>query len=320
MLSAKVLQKIKETFDESDKILILLHLNPDGDTICSSLALAHYLESQGKKVDCAAKEKIPDVFSYLPGIDKIRNDFLIGDYDVVVAVDCSDAKRTGFPVRLEQVCKNKVFVNIDHHPQNNLRKITSLNLVDETAAAAAQIIWDFLEFAGAKIESDLATYILAGIYYDTGGFQHSNVSEKTLKIASQCLHLGGRMGLISDNINISKTSQSLKLWGTALSRMHYSKNGIIYSILTRKDMLETGAKDEDASGVINLINTIDSAKLSILFVEGVDGTIKASLRTESDDIDVADLARVFGGGGHKKAAGFTVEGKLLRTERGWKVS
>lgn len=320
MLSVKQLQKIKDLFAKSEKILILLHLNPDGDTICSSLALAYYLENHGKKVDLAVKEKIPEVFSYLPQIGRIKSDFLLGDYDVVVAVDCSDAKRTGFPVRLETICKDRNFINIDHHTQNNLSKIARFNLVDETAAATAEVIWDYLEFDKAEIDSTLATYILAGIYYDTGGFQHSNVSEKTLHIASKCLRLGGRMGLISGHINISKTSQSLKLWGTALKKMHSSKNGVVYSILTQKDMLEAGAKDEDASGVINLINTIDSAKLAILFVEGVDGTIKASLRTESDKIDVASIARIFGGGGHRKAAGFTVEGKISQTKDGWGVS
>jgi phosphoesterase RecJ-like protein len=314
-----VLAKLKGRLDEAQRVLILLHLYPDGDTICSSLALARYLEQKGKQVDCAAKQAIPEVFQYLPGVKKIRTDFLLGDYDVVIAVDCGDTARTGFPIRLEQISKNRTLINIDHHSRNGLQKIASINLIDESAAATAEIVWDFLEFARATVDCDIATYVLAGIYYDTGGFQHSNVSSRTLEITSECLHLGGRMGLISEHINISKTSQSLKLWGLALKRMRFKDNGVVFSFLTQDDMREIGAKDEDAAGVINLMNTIDGARLAILFVETSDGTIKASLRTESDDVDVADLARVFGGGGHKKAAGFCLEGSFEKTADGWRV-
>jgi len=297
----------------------LLHLYPDGDTIASSLALADYLKSQGKAVDCAAKEEIPEAFRFLPGSDEIKNDFLLGDYDLVIAVDCGDAFRTGFPLRLEQIPKSTPFVNIDHHPRNNLHKIARVNIIDEKASAAAEIIWDLFKFFGAKIDSKIATYILAGIYFDTGGFQHSNVTTKTLEVISECLRLGGRIALISSHIGGSKSSAGLRLWGVALKRMRLNQMGVVSSMLTLEDLKSCQAKAEDASGVVNLINSVPQAKLSILFLETPGGKIKASIRTESDQVDVAKFARLFGGGGHKKAAGFTVEGRLVEKAGNWKI-
>ncbi|MDH4358743.1 MAG: bifunctional oligoribonuclease/PAP phosphatase NrnA [Candidatus Berkelbacteria bacterium] len=316
----KTFEKILAVFEKSERVLILLHLYPDGDTVASSLALATFLKRRGILADCAVRGEIPKPFHFLPGVDSIRHDFLLGDYDVVVAVDCGDAQRTGFPVRLEQICKSRTFINIDHHNKNNLHRIAKINLVDKGASAAAEIIWDFLKFAGAEIDSKMATYILSGIYFDTGGFQHSNVTTRTLEVASDCLRLGARISAITANINGTKTSSALKLWGMALKRMRISRSGIASSILTQEDLKVCRAKAEDASGVVNLISSVPQAKLAILFLENPDGKIKASLRTDSVKVDVAQFARLFGGGGHKKAAGFTIEGKLVEKTGKWGIA
>lgn len=315
----KTFQEAKKYLLAADKILILLHKFPDGDTICSSLALAAYLGDIGKKVHCAVKDGIPNAFSFLPSVGDIKTDFLLGDYDVIVSVDCGDANRTGFPIRLDKVCKSRPLINIDHHLKNNLCKIARVNMVDESASAAAEVVWDFLQFMKAKIDSKIATYILAGIYYDTGGFYHSNVTGKTLRISAECLRAGGRIAFISKNISSSKTSAALKLWGIALTRMEISALGVVSTYLTHEDIAQSGAQMEDTSGIVNLINTIPSARIAILFLGLPDGTIKASLRTEIDGVDVAKLARVFGGGGHKKAAGFTIEGRLVNLTKNWKI-
>jgi phosphoesterase RecJ-like protein len=191
-------------------------------------------------------------------------------------------------------------------------------MVDESAAAAAEVVWDFLIFLEAKIDVKIATYILAGIYYDTGGFFHSNVTDKTLKISAECMRLGGRMGFISQHISSSKSFAALKLWGLALKRMEVSEIGVASTFLTYEDLTRYGAQSEDASGIVNLINTVPSAKVAILFLELPDGKIKASLRTE-ENIDVSKLARVFCGGGHKKAAGFSIDGKIVHSKLGWKI-
>ncbi len=306
----KVFKEAKKLLLSSEKILILLHKFPDGDTICSSLALATYLKRTGKKVDCAVKDVISEAFRFLPGTDDIKNDFLLGDYDLIMAVDCGDTNRTGFPTRLDTICKSKPLINIDHHLKNNLCKMARVNIIDTDASAAAEIVWDFLRFLKARVDSRIATYILAGIYYDTGGFYHSNVTGKTLKVASECLRLGGRIAFISRHISASKTPAALKLWGVALTRMEVSRQGIVSTFITYEDILSNGAEIEDTSGIVNLINTIPAARIAILFLELPDGKIRASVRTE-EGIDVSKLARIFGGGGHKKAAGFTLEKGII---------
>lgn len=305
-------EKASRLIKKAQNVLVLLHNYPDGDTIASSLALSSYLKSINKRVDCAVKGKIPEVFGFLPGISEIKNDFLLGDYDLIVAVDCGDANRTGFPERLDQVCENKILINIDHHVNNNLSKIARINLVDDRASATAEIIFNLLNYLGAQIDGRIATYVLAGIYYDTGGFQHPNVTVDTLKIASECLHLGGRIGLVSQHLSFSRRPSALKLWGVALKKMHLSADGIVSTYLTRKDLFDCGANEDDASGIVNLINTVPKTKVAILLLETEAGKIKASLRTESDNVDVSSLARLFEGGGHKKAAGFFVDKSDLR--------
>ena len=155
----KNFKKIKEVLDASGSVLILLHKYPDGDTIASSLALATYIKSLGKKVDCASSDKIPEAFSFLPASSQIKTDFLLGDYDLIIAVDCGDAQRTGIPLRLEQItAKNTPFINIDHHLNNNLSRIATAEAVDVDASATAEIIWEFFDYLGVEIDSRLATY------------------------------------------------------------------------------------------------------------------------------------------------------------------
>lgn len=303
-------KKIEGFVDRSNKILVLLHQSPDGDTIASSLALKEFLVAAGKEVRLVVNDTIPEVFDFLPGSEEIAGDFLLGDFDLIFTVDCGDVKRTGFPSRLGRACLNKPLVNIDHHTKNDLHKIATVNLVDQRAAATAEIVWELLLVLGAEITPRIATLILAGIYFDTGGFQHSNITDKTLKIASKCLSHGGRMGLVSSRMNYSKSSSALRLWGLALSKIELNEYGIAVSYISSDEIESVGAKNDDASGIVNLVNSLPSARVAILFVETPDGTIKASLRTESSVADVARLARLFGGGGHKKASGFTLEGRL----------
>ena len=302
----KALDKAKRLIQKSQHVLILLHEFPDGDTIASSLALYLHLQSEGKQVDLVVKGDVPKYFQFLTAPYNIKNDFLLGDYDLIFAIDCGDAKRTGFPIRVEKIALPKPIINIDHHSTNSLKKYAKINLVDEKAAAAAEIVYKLICYLGGKIDSRIATYILAAIYYDTGGFQHSNVTADTLKIASECLSHGARIGLISDNVANARSSSGLKLWGQALKNMKI-KNGMAVSYLSSDDIASSGAKSDDAAGVVNLMNTIPQVRFAILFIDSPDGKIRASLRTEENDVDLSRLARLFGGGGHKKAAGFTLE-------------
>lgn len=313
----KLISKIKNY----DKFLLMIHEDPDGDTLAATAALFLSLESLQKKVAMVCKDDIPRPFLFLPAIDKIRKDILFGDFEVIIVIDCGDLKRTGYAERLKKfakVCKN--LVNIDHHPKNDLWKVANLNLVDQKASSASEIVWQVLKKLPIKIDKNIATAILTGIYTDTGGFKHSNTTPVTLEAASELLMYGARLKTITKNVALNKSVAALKLWGTALSRLHKNQDlEIVSSVITRQDLDDCGATYYELAGVVNLMNTIPDSKAAILFFETPESAIRASLRTERDDVDIAKMARLFGGGGHKKAAGFTINADLKMNGSNWEI-
>lgn len=312
-------QALLNLIDSKNRFLILIHENPDGDTIASSLGLALALRRLGKKTLCVCQDPIPELFRFLPGTPSIQSDFLLGDFEVVVVIDCGDLRRTGFSERLKKISKRLPILNIDHHPKNDLHKIATFNLVDYDAASAGEIVLELIEQFKVEIDLDLATCFLTSLYTDTGGFRHPNTSTKVLKTAALLLRKGGKLKLINRQISLTKPVRILRLWGVALSSLKIHPSGIVSSFITLRDLKRLKASTEDLAGVVNLINTAPEARIAILFSELPSGKIKASLRTEVEGIDLSKLAEIFGGGGHKKAAGFGFKGRIESDERGWKV-
>lgn len=312
-------QVLLNLIDSKNKFLILLHENPDGDTIATSLGLALAFKKLGKYALCVCQDSIPELFEFLPGRDSIQSDFLLGDFEVVVVIDSGDLKRTGFSERLRSVSKRLPILNIDHHPKNDLHKIATYNLVDYEASSAGEVVLQLLEELKIELDIDLATCFLTSLYTDTGGFRHPNTSSKVLETAAFLLKKGGKLKLINRQISSTKPVRILRLWGRALSSLRTHPLGIISSFITLKDLKKLKASPDDLAGVVNLINTAPEARIAILFSELPSGKIKASLRTEEEGIDLAKLTAIFGGGGHKKAAGFTLNGRIEKDGASWKV-
>lgn len=312
--------KLKTILEKGDSFLLIAHEQPDGDCLGGILALGESLKKMGKNVTMVTKSDIPAPFLFLEDISLIKKDFLFGNFDVVVLIDNGDLKRTGFYSRLKSVSKDKILVNIDHHPKNDLWKVSSVNYIDENASSTCEILYDLFSGMGQRISPKIATYLLLGIFTDTGGFKHSNTSTKTYKIVSELLSLGAKLKKISENIENYHSISTLKLWGIALKNLRInSKYSIIYSVLLKDDLIAANASDEDISGLINLINTSPGSKIALLLYEASDGKIKGSLRTESEKINVSSFAKLLGGGGHRKASGFSLDGRLIRTRNGWRI-
>lgn len=313
--------KFNEIISQISKVLILTHEDPDGDAIASILALNSVLRLLGKETKIVSKDGVPSAFSFLSGIGEISRDFLAGDYEAIFILDCGDLRRTGFSDRIRKLSKKKYkIINIDHHPRSDLHKIVSLNIVDSSACSTAEILYRLFFDLGIPLDKEIATYLLTGIYTDTGGFRHSNTTPRVLEIASRLMSKGARISRISKEIAQNKTIPALKLWGKVLDKIHWHRNlGLVCSLITQKDLHDCQASNSDLQGVVNLINTIPQSRAAILFSETPDGKIKASLRTEEDKVDVSRLAALFGGGGHRKAAGFEVPGRILKTGRSWKI-
>lgn len=308
---------IAEQIRRFDRILIVVHHEPDGDTLASSLALAHALTAAGKSVVVAGRDPVPKVFQFLPGAYTITQDFLLADYDLILVIDCGDLKRTGFPERLIQFAKTKKrLVNIDHHARSDLHKVANVNLWDPSASAAAELIIALIDELGSDITAEIATCLLTALYTDTGGFRHANTTPATLRLAARLLNEGARLKPITENLLMSKSIASLRLIGLVLSRIKRLRRlGIVASFVTYRDLERLGGSFADLAGVVNVIGQTPGARASMLFTERDDGKVKASIRTEDDRIDVSRFAEIFGGGGHKRASGFLVDGKIVRNGR-----
>lgn len=306
---------------EKSKFLLIGHEQPDGDAIGSLLAMRKYLVDMNRKVKMVVVDEVPQIFSFLANIDKIGNDFLLGDFDAIVLVDNGDLKRTGFWKRVNQAKGSKIpIINFDHHPGNDVWKIATLNIADPDASSTCEIIYDFFMHDNYPITTEVATSLLLGIYGDTGGFQHPNTSKSVMLIASELLNKGAKLKKIASSVSQSRSVKMLRLWGSAIDNMfEYKKSGLIISVITKKDIERIGASEEEISGLVNLLNTATEAKASMLIYETLDGKIRGSLRTDRDDIDVSALAKYLGGGGHKRASGFSLLGALSKSVSGWQI-
>lgn len=303
------------------KFLIVIHLSPDGDAIGSGIALSLALEQLGKKVALVCGDNIPVTFSFLAEKHIIYHDFFLGDWDVVFVLDCGDLKRTGFPARIKEFAQTKKrLVNIDHHLKNDLHKIANVTIADQKASSTGEILIRILDNLPIKYTAEIATNLLTAIYTDTGGFKHSNTSQVTLDLASKLLSYGARLNKITKNISYSKSLASLKLWGIVLQRIKKHKNlGLVSSFVTQTDIERIGATEEDLAGVVNMICAVPGASAAILLTELQNGEIKGSIRTESDKVDTAKIATILGGGGHKKASGFSIPGKIFKKGNKWSI-
>ncbi len=310
--------KAKQLIEKSQNILLTMHERMDGDDGGSILALAGYLENCGKQITCTIKGGVPPYLSFLPGSHKIKDD-ISGDEDfhLLITFGCSTLDRIG-SLKIEN-SKLKT-INFDHHPDNT--NFGQINLVNAEKSSVAELVYDFFKFCGWPITKDAAVCLLTGIITDTGSFLHSNTKAETLKAAAHLMKKGANLNKILHHIYKNKNPKILKAWGKAMENSFYdSKNKIIYSVITDNDLKELGELPAGAfEGFVSALDTAANAKFA-LFVRQDGNIIKASLRSEEyKNIDVSQIAKLFGGGGHKLASGFSLAGKLVKDEMGkWRA-
>lgn len=306
----------------SKHVLCVTHEDPDGDAVGATLALVHALEQRGVRGTAACVSPLTSTLEFLTGADRfldlVKALPLLSEVDMVIALDCSDYKRTGLAAHMLSHEVHAQFVNIDHHGDNP--HFGTLNIVDRHASSASEIVYLLLEKLGSPIDATIATCLLNGIFFDTGSFQNPNTSHETLRITSRLLAAGADLSLITRHNMHNKSLGALKLWGRVLARVKKNpKLGMISTVVTQQDMKECNAEPADLEGIANFLNSIPDATISLLLTEEASGTLKGSLRTLHDHIDVSLLAHTLGGGGHAKAAGFRIPGTLEETQVGWRI-
>lgn len=303
------LDNILEEIKKANKIVILTHENPDGDAIGSSLGLSLALKQLNKEVDVIIPE-FPRIFEFLPDANNIKKESDEQNYDLAIAVDCSDIQRlNGFAKYFEQATMKIV---IDHHGKNKM--FGDYNYVDPVAPACAQILIAMLEYFQIDITKEIGMCLIAGIITDTGGFRYSGVTTETFEFASWILSKGVNISDIYRRVLETKTKTNFELTKLAMDRLEFLENGkIAYTYITKEDEQRIGTQAGDHEGLVEIGRDIEGVEVSVFIREAEKG-YKVSLRA-NEYIDVADVCLMFGGGGHLRAAGCTINGTLEQVKQ-----
>ncbi len=300
MMNSELDHTIRQQLVAVHKIVVVGHIRPDGDAVGSMLGLAHALRADGKTVECVLQDGVPDKYAFLPGAADVRTSVPL-EYDYLIVVDSSDIMRTG---KVLDGLPAPDLV-IDHH--NTHDDFGKMEYVKPEIEATALILADSLPRWGLTITMDAATCLLTGLLSDTIGFRTANTQPAALRAAADLMEIGADFHEVYLKTLSDKTLAEALYWGQGLSKIQ--QNGaILWSTLTLNDRIISSYQGNDDADLINILSAIKGPLMTILFVEQ-EGGVKISWRSV-EGVDVSKLAREFGGGGHKAAAGADVEGNL----------
>lgn len=312
---------IDSLVQKADTILLSTHESPDIDAISSVFAFSHYLDMLQKKHEIFLKDVPKNEFEEIVSYKNFSSDpleTLLKKYDLIIIFDSGDLLHTGIEEMLLIHHKNTTICNIDHHPTNVF--FGKLNLIITEAVSTTEIIFDYMRHMDVRISREQSSYLLAGILGDTNHFTNHNTTPRSIEIASDLIKTGVNINKIFTAIKHKKTVNTINSWGKILSRLKINaKYNIAVTVITKKDIEEIGDNPEVFSGLSNYLNNISGVKISMVIKEAGDGMLKISMRSNDDLLDLSKLVKIFNGGGHKKAAGFSIKGKIIETQKGWRI-
>lgn len=300
------LQKISELLLNAGNIVILPHINADGDALGASLALGMALRSLNKEVDVLIEEEVPTNLDFLPGQELIKGnpDKM---YSVAINIDNGDITRLG--KREQYFWGAQARLSIDHHTTNKVE--ADYSYVNTKSAATGEIIYDFiLNYLKAKIDKDIAICLYTAIVTDTGGFRYTNTNPETLRICADLMSYGIDFPYVIKKVFDMVSYAKLNLMKQTMnSLLLYGNRKLAVSYLTLKDVEKLNVKNDDFEGLVNIGRNLEGVEVSLFLREEPKGNFRGNLRS-NDYVDVSEIAEKFNGGGHKRAAGFNISGKL----------
>jgi phosphoesterase RecJ-like protein len=295
------------------RVLAVTHENPDADTLGATLAVVHLVETHGGTVDAVSTDPVPPLYDFLDGVERFRTDPAEdAGYDLLVVSDCGSLDRIG-AVRERHAALFAALprVVIDHHASNDGGGAT--DWIDPAAAATCEMVTLLAVRLGVPLgaaDGALAAALMAGIVMDTATFAHPNATPRTLAVSAALVEAGAPLFDISRRLYRTKPEAQLRLFGRVLARLEATGDGrVIWSSLTDADLAETGTLPPHSEGIIDLLAQAEEAEVAILFKEAGAGT-RLSVRTKPGGVDATVLTGRFGGGGHARAAGATVDQPL----------
>ena len=290
----------------ANQILVLTHINPDGDAIGSLLGATHVLRALGKHVTPLALPPVPEYANWLPGVDTVQlytPGAPLALADLIFVGDTASIGRMGaiYPDHAATLDRLPMII-VDHHVTNDGRG--TVNLIQPEAASTCELLYRLFVAMGAPISADAATCLLLGLMTDTQSFQTTSTNADSLRAAAALLDLGADNQRVVHEVYNALPAASAALIGVALAMLRVEA-GIAWAQVTNAMMQATGAEEEAADEVVRVMQRIAGVRALVLFKERADGTTKISLRSRPP-YDVARLAQEFGGGGHTQASGATL--------------
>ena len=312
------LDNILEEIKKADKIAILTHENPDGDAIGSSLSLKLALKQLGKEADLIVPE-FPKSFEFLPGASEIIKESNVEQYDLAFALDCASMKLLNGFVSYFDNARTKIV--IDHHSSNTM--FGDLNYVDQDAPACAQLLLVVFNYFNINVTHEIGTCILTGIITDTGGLRYEGVTAETFRFVADLCEKGIKVSKVYEKVFASKSRAKFELHRIALNRLEFLEDGkVAFTYITKEDEEKVGASNGDYDGIVENGRDVEGVEVSVFLRETSNG-IKVSLRSK-ENVNVSQVAMIFGGGGHVRAAGCKIQGnieqvknQILNTVRGY---
>lgn len=304
-----------EDIKNSSRAVLFTHSHPDGDALGSILGLRAMLESCGKEVFCLLEEPVSHLYTFLPETASLSTS--VEDYEqfmaqaggdvVSIALDCGDDDRLGNLKK--KVLGASPFWVIDHHQSH--RNFGTGRWVDASCSSTGEMVYELGLLLGAEVSYNAAFNLYVAICTDTGSFRYESTGQRTMEIAGQLLAKGVRPDEVGSYIYDNFTKERIKLMELALgSLILHGGDTIAFMSVTRKMLNDSGASLKDVEGFINLPRSVNSVKVAVLFKESQNGMTSVSMRAKGE-CNVAAVAKQFGGGGHKNAAGFRLQGRSI---------
>jgi phosphoesterase RecJ-like protein len=306
-------QAVIDLIREARSITVFSHENPDADTLGAALALRIAAERLGKPAEVVCVDVPPPMLSFLPRVDEVRQAPSL-EPDVAIVVDAGDLARIGsLATEAADWLSRARVVNIDHHVSNP--GYGDAQLVEPAAAATCEIVAGLLPELGVEIDEELALALMAGIAADTRTFAHPNATPTTLRTAADLVAAGAPLSEINRRLYHDRPYSTLALWGMVLAGLEERcERRIVHASMTLPMLTAAGALPSASEGFIDLLTSVDTAEISVLFKEAEGGEIRVSVRTRAA-ADAVAITAAFGGGGHARAAGCTVPGPLDAARR-----
>jgi phosphoesterase RecJ-like protein len=302
------LKAIADALREHDRFLVVTHENPDGDALGSLLAATLALRQLGKDavMYLPGQTPLPGEYAFMPLEELVRDAPADAGERVLLAVDCAKEDRIGDEAALARAV---LVLDVDHHHDNT--RFGDLNLIVADASSTSEVLRDVFDELGVELTPELAEPLYIALVTDTGRFQYANTTPKALRLAAELVEAGADIHAVFQEVYESVEFAKLKLLARALDRAEVLEGGrIVVSHLVRTDFAEAGAAEPYSEGIIDYLRAVEGAELAVLIREQLGKTAhayKGSLRSSIDELDVSAIARRFGGGGHRQAAGFSTD-------------